>query len=96
MLIKAGVDISRLNREIRRSLNVAERVVRDVEGEELVVTSTYEGNHKPGSAHYVNEAFDMRRFENAGHVRNRLAKELGTNFFVYLASTHLHIGHDPK
>ena len=59
MLIKAGVDISRLNREIRRAL----RIVSDLFlllGEDIVVTSTYEGNHGAGSLHYANDAFDVR------------------------------------
>ena len=96
MLIKAGVDISRLNREIRRSLTIVERIVRDVEGEELVVTSTYEGNHLPGSAHYVNDAIDIRRFKNATDTRNQIDFDLGRHFFVYLASTHIHVSWDPK
>lgn len=96
MLIKAGVDISRLNPEIRRALTVIERVVRDIEDEELVITSTYEGNHLPGSLHYANDAVDIRRFKDAGAVRSDIYITLGKNFFVYLASTHIHIGYDPK
>ena len=96
MLIKAGVDISRLNPEIRRSLTISEAVVRDIEGEELVVTSTYEGNHLPGSLHYANGAYDMRRFEKPINTRRELIKRLGPDFFIYISSTHIHVGYDPK
>ena len=53
MLIKAGVDISRLRPEIRRKQNLIARIVWEIEREELVVTSTYEGTHSEGSLHYV-------------------------------------------
>ena len=47
MLIKAGVNISRLKREIRRALPRIEDVYESY-GYELVITSTYEGNHGAG------------------------------------------------
>lgn len=51
MLIKAGVDISRLKPCIRKKLTIIERIIDGIEKEELVITSTYEGNHLPSSAH---------------------------------------------
>lgn len=59
MLLKPGVDISRLNREIRRFLQKADGIYA-VYGEDFVVTSTYEGNHSPSSLHYANDAIDIR------------------------------------
>ena len=50
MLIKAGVDISRLNQEIRRTLWAVNEFVTDFL-EELTITSTYEGNHQANSLH---------------------------------------------
>jgi len=44
MLIKAGVDISKLKRPMRRALNKIARTLAAVVNEELIITSTYEGN----------------------------------------------------
>lgn len=59
MLLKPGVDISRLNRGIRRFLAKADAVYAFC-GEDMVVTSTYEGTHGPSSLHYANDAIDIR------------------------------------
>ena len=58
MLLKMGVDISRLERPIRRALNKIEKVFQKY-GKEPVITSTYEGNHSPGSLHYANSRPDL-------------------------------------
>jgi len=92
MLIKAGVDISRLRPEIRIKLTPISRIVDAIEGEELVITSTYEGNHLPGSAHYVNLAIDIRRYKKAEETRDAISRKLGPDYYVYLAMTHIHIG----
>jgi len=47
MLIKAGVDISRLNREVRRTMTPMNAWVESV-GEEMVIISTYEGESSGG------------------------------------------------
>lgn len=96
MLIKAGVDISRLNREIRKALQVCNKV-----GcwywDELVVTSTYEGNHSPGSLHYANDAVDIRRpRQKDKECRDELRRALGKDFDVVLERDHIHIEYDPK
>lgn len=96
MLIKAGVDISRLKPVIRKKLTVINRIVWAIEDEELVITSTYEGNHLPGSAHYVNEAIDIRRFKKAEATTREIARELGYDYYVHLAKTHIHIGYNPR
>ena len=58
MLLKPGVDISRLNREIRRFLSKAD-VIHRVYGEDLIINSTYGGLHSPSSLHYADDAIDM-------------------------------------
>lgn len=96
MLIKAGVDISRLNREIRRAVGeVSEYLARD--GVELVITSTYEGNHLAGSLHYANDAFDFRRYarQNNDYFES-LTGLLGSAFDVVLHKNSVHIEYDPK
>lgn len=96
MLIKAGVDISRIERNTRRALAIIARVM-EIDGEELIITSTYEGNHGEGSLHYANQAFDMRLPEHnpVGRVSD-MKKALGGNFDVCPEDTHIHIEYDPK
>ena len=95
MLIKCGVEISRLKREIRRALTIADKCY-GLYGEELVITSTYEGNHSAGSLHYSNDAFDVRGVESSN---NRLVSELkiklGNDYDVVLEASHIHVEYDP-
>ena len=96
MLIKAGVDISRLNREIRRTMTPMGAWVRSLD-EEMVVTSTYEGNHTQGSLHYCDDAYDMRRPERGdGEEVERVEKLLGPEFDVLFYAAHIHIEFDPS
>jgi hypothetical protein len=96
MLIKAGVDISRLNREIRRALGMIVDVVAGI-GVELVVTSTYEGTHKGGSLHYGNDAFDFRLPPKWGKfLVDKVKLMLGGDFDVVLEVDHIHVEYDPK
>jgi len=96
MLIKVGVDISRLRRPIRKILNTLDRIYREF-GYELVITSTYEGNHSPSSLHYANLAIDIRvpkkdRAKIYEKIRNTLSKD----YDVVNEETHIHIEYDPK
>jgi len=96
MLLKAGVDISRLKREIRRALPKLDRIYRGL-GEHLVITSTYEGTHSPGSLHYANDAVDTRL--PAREVKGTMAeirRELGPDYDVVKEVNHIHIEWDPK
>jgi len=96
MLIKAGVDISRLNREIRRALHAAETAYSE-DSELFVITSTYEGTHGAGSLHYSNDAFDSNRPEkNPTSVAKNIRGRLGTHYDVVLEYDHIHIEYDPK
>lgn len=97
MLLKPGVDISRLNREIRRALNSLDRIYREI-GQELVITCTYGDNHMPGSLHYGNDSVDIRR-PTPGKVKlvfEKIKKQLGVAFDVVLKPDHIHVEHDPK
>jgi len=96
MLIKAGVDISRLERTTRRSLTIVAVVLRDMDLE-LIITSTYDGNHMPGSLHYANQAYDVR----VPHKQMRRACDgikdaLSFDFDVILEEDHIHVEYDPK
>ncbi len=96
MLIKAGVDISRLRPEVRRELkNIAGLLWNCNEGE-MVITSTYEGTHSESSLHYANAAIDIgvKKGSNRGYVA--IKQWLGKNYGVVLEADHIHIEYDPK
>jgi len=96
MLIKAGVDISRLNREIRRSLPWAESVY-DQYSKRFVITSTYEGNHGAGSLHYGNDAYDLELpVKNGKRIYQGIKDTFPESFDVVLESDHIHVEYDPK
>ena len=96
MLVKLGVDISRLNRPIRRTLNKIEAVYQ-THNEEPVITSTYEGNHSQSSLHYSNDALDLRKPKyNRKAILAELKEDLGKDFDFYDAPYHTHIEYDPK
>lgn len=95
MWIKAGVDISRLNREIRRGLQIVNTFVRGFHTE-LFITSTFESNHSAGSLHYSNDAFDFSRpVLNREKVKS-LKERLGNDYDVVVESDHIHVEYDPK
>jgi len=96
MLIKAGVDISRLRPEIRKKLNEIARRVWAIEQKELIITSTYEGSHSEGSLHYANLGVDIRRGKHGQEVRDELRDKLGMDYDVILEADHIHIEYDPK
>lgn len=95
MLIKAGVDISRLNRQIRRAL----RFVSDIfegHGQEVIVTSTFEGNHGSGSLHYADDAIDIRHPSPVIYgIIDKIRTSVGPDFDVVDRTDHVHIEYDP-
>jgi len=94
--INYGVDISRLNREIRRALGVCKSIY-DRHGSDLFVTSTFEGNHGAGSLHYSHDAFDIARApENNYQITLEIQRKLGVKYDVVAETTHNHIEYDPK
>lgn len=96
MLIKAGVDISRLNREIRRALNIINDVFYEND-REAVITSTFGGDHSAGSLHYADDAVDVRLPGiKTVKIVSELKQRLGKRFDVVLESNHIHVEYDPK
>jgi len=99
MLLKFGVDISRLKRPLRRKLCDIDNIHRKTLGTEAVITSTYEGTHGLSSLHYSNEAIDIRKHSKKVYAERfftALKKEIGKDFDIVLESTHIHIEYDPK
>lgn len=97
MLLKAGVSIRRLNRTTRRTLPFLERLFASV-GQELTITSTFEGNHGAGSLHYCDDAVDYRRpkiVDINGFV-HEIKRGIGPDFDVVLKPDHIHQEYDPK
>jgi hypothetical protein len=96
MLIKAGVDISRLERNTRRGLRkVADIFLRY--DQEVIITSAFEGNHGAGSLHYANQAFDVRfPSDDKENIEASIFEELSNDFDVLMESDHIHIEYDPK
>ena len=97
MLIKMGVDISRLARPIRRALNHIEEVFQK-HGIEPIITSTYEGSHSPGSLHYGNLAVDIRTkgVDECEDIVEELRVNLGAAYDVIWEPNHVHVEYDPK
>jgi len=109
MKVKPGVDDSKLNKEIREALDLADKVHQIVTGKECVLTSTYDGVHRPRSGrqsrHYLNDAGDVRRwYLDAWNVTNGvtifvalLSLILDKSLFqVCKESDHVHLEFDPK
>lgn len=95
MLIKAGVDISRLKPEIRKRLNKIESIINALLGEEMIITSTYEGTHCAGSLHYAHWAVDVRSMHKRSAVWGEIKRYLGDDYDVLLENSHIHIEYDP-
>jgi len=96
MLIKAGVDISRLKRNARRGLAGVDEALKEW-NVETVVTSTFEGNHGAGSLHYADQAFDVGLPErDKDLIIGHLKRKLGSLFDVVLEDDHIHVEYDPK
>jgi hypothetical protein len=96
MLLKTGVDISRLLPPIRKKLNLIADVVEKYTDEEMVITSTYEGNHSPNSLHYANLAIDIRKPDNSGRCIQEIIASLDRDYDVVTEANHIHIEYDPK
>ena len=94
MLLKLGVDISRLERDMRRALNIIDAVHKEFEGQEAVITSTYEGDHSASSLHYANLAIDIRKMMNYEQTVKALRRALGRKFDVVLEKDHIHIEYE--
>jgi len=69
-------------------------------GVDFVVTSCTEGEHSPGSRHYMGLAFDMRRHgipaEWVDGFCAELRSRLGEDFQVILEPSHIHVQFSPQ
>ena len=99
MLMKFGVDISRLRRPIRRALPHVTYVYQEQCDEEPVITSTYEGDHGEDSLHYADLAIDVRNTVYDAQrpvVFHQLKGDLQkAGYDVVQEQDHIHIEYDP-
>uniref|UniRef100_A0A6H1Z7J8 Peptidase n=1 Tax=viral metagenome TaxID=1070528 RepID=A0A6H1Z7J8_9ZZZZ len=58
MLLKPGIDFSRLSQDCRRSLPTVAAVYAEY-GLQFVITSMNDRDHGAGSLHYSNDAYDV-------------------------------------
>ena len=98
MLLKLGVDISRLKSPIRKKLNIIDSICILLGGSEAILTSTYEGSHSPSSLHHADLAIDVRRYSEkiSERIIEKLKTDLGPNYDAVFESDHIHIEYDPK
>jgi len=97
MLLKPGVDISQLKPQIRKKLTLINNIFQKYR-DEMVITSTYGGNHAPGSLHYAHLAIDLRlpaRNNNIEPLSTDIRSALGSDYDVILETDHIHIEYDP-
>lgn len=96
LLLKAGVYLDRLNRQPRKSLNKVVAIHGNY-GYDLIITSTYEGTHSPGSFHYANNAYDISNPpDNKDEILRKIKMSLGKHFDIIDEGNHIHIEYDPK
>ena len=96
ILLKLGVDVSRLKPEISKKLNIIDEIYTFF-NELCIITSTYEGNHMSSSLHYQNKAIDVSKPEkHTDKILNMLRKRLSLNYDIVLEKDHIHIEYDPK
>jgi hypothetical protein len=110
MKFKPGVSIVGIQPELVLGLVVAERAFHAVfpfqNGYEMVVTSVCDGEHRPGSLHYLGRAADLRcncfgeTDVRRWHAELTLAL-VGLGFDVVwedrgAPNEHLHLEHDPR
>lgn len=96
MLIKAGVDISRLKPEIRKRLTKIEDIFNSYDNE-LIITSTFEGVHSASSLHYANLAIDFRLPDQSrDSVILEIRDYLKHKYDVCTEFSHIHVEFDPK
>ena len=91
---KDGVILYGLNIKMRPVLLYADSIWKSL-GQELVITSTTDGVHSPGSLHPYGFAVDLRSNyftnEQKAEACNKLRSRLGSSYSVVPEPTHIHV-----
>ena len=94
MRVKPGVHLYGLQLPMRKVLTHADKLWTKY-GKELVITSTVDGVHSPGSLHPYGYAIDLRThyFPPSSHttIAAELQAELGSDYRVIVHETHIHV-----
>lgn len=101
--IKPGVELEGLQPPMDNALTAAADVAYRLNIPSVITAGT-DGEHMDGSLHYDGLAIDVRRGDWPEFKVESLAKaqvdlikrRLGTDFYVELEDTHIHIEYDPK
>ena len=82
---------------IRSAFVQADRIHRELSGQEATVTSGTEGRHSvKRSAHYRGDAVDLRTWHVDGQeYADKLAEALGSDYVVLFEVDHVHLHWSP-
>lgn len=90
------VDLSKLRFKARQALWLLVHLY-EVDGQDLVITHTYDGIHKGGSLHFKNRAFDCLPPDRRGPEILKQSKEMtGPDWDIIDEVNHWHLEYDPK
>jgi len=99
MKLKDGVRLFQVKPQVILAAMIARDIWEEL-GQELVITSGSEGSHSQYSAHYRGDALDFRtRYFNdveTAKAAKELTERLGTDFFVLVEKTHIHLQWRPE
>lgn len=97
--VKEGVSLIGIEQEIITALKVLYYLYFAL-GKTLTVTSTFEGQHRPGSLHYKGLAVDLRVWNLSTAERKRIVEAakglLGKDYDVIDETNHIHVEFDRK
>lgn len=99
--VKDGVVIKEFTKYIFEMIKIL-FVLSDEFQKDMIITSVYDGVHKPNSLHYKGKAIDIRTThltkEEKEKVLKRLKELLGNDYQVIFETSpeHIHIEYDPK
>ena len=90
------VDLSKLRFKARQALWLLIRLF-EVDGQNFVITHTYDGMHKDGSLHFKNRAFDgLPPERERDHILKQAKELMGPDWDIIDEKDHWHIEYDPK
>ena len=97
--VKDGVVLA-LAPEMARALPLIEAAHSDIGIRPPIITSGSEGEHQPGSLHYVGKAIDLRTRDlpslKVVQLVYALRAWLGEDFDVIDEGDHIHVEYDPS
>ena len=91
-----GCDLSRLRFKARQALWLLEHLCA-LEDQLLIITHTFDGQHKEGSLHFKNRAFDcLPPILERALILKQASSMLGRDWDVVDETDHWHVEYDPK